>query len=143
MFEIYRFGNTASPIIQIQLLESELPRSSLIDTGASRCILPYRVGTKIGLRPRDDKDIVEKIRYVECVQRNLVAGIIGKEQIHPMAIPFMWAQEYEQVTWDLIILGTKGFLDKIHLWYWYPKFFVLFDDAGLPRLRRAMMALVQ
>ncbi len=54
MFELYHFGNTASPIIQIQLLESEPPRSALIDTGASRCILPYKVGIEIGLRPRDD-----------------------------------------------------------------------------------------
>lgn len=143
MFELYRFGNTALPIIQLQLLESEPPRSALIDTGASRCILPYKVGIEIGLRPRDDKDIVEKIRNVECLQRNLVVGIIGKEHIHPMVIPFLWVQEHEQVTWDLILLGTKGFLDTIHLWYWYPKFFVLFDDGGLPLLRRAMMALVQ
>ena len=143
MFEFYRFGNTASPIIQIQLLESEPPRSALIDTGASRCILPYKVGIEIGLHPRDDQDTVEKIRNVECVQRNLVVGIIGKDQVHPVVIPFLWAQEREQVTWDLILLGTKGFLEEIHLWYWYPKFFVLFDDAGLPRLRRAMIALAQ
>ena len=143
MFEFYHFGNTALPIIWIQLLESEPPRSALIDTGASRCILPYKVGVEIGLRFHDDKDIVEKIRNVECVQRNLVVEIIGKEQIHPMVIPFLWAQEHEKVTWDLILLGTKGFLDKIHLWYWYPQFFVLFDDAGLPILRLAMLALVQ
>ena len=143
MFEFYRFGNTASPIIQIQLLESEPPRSALTDTGASRCILPYKVGIEIGLHPRDDQDTVEKIRNVECVQRNLVVGIIGKDQVHPVVIPFLWAQEREQVTWDLILLGTKGFLEEIHLWYWYPKFFVLFDDAGLPRLRRAMIALAQ
>jgi hypothetical protein len=60
-----------------------------------------------------------------------------------MVIPLMWAQEHEQVTWDLILLGTKGFLEEVHLRYWFPRFFVLFDDAGLPQLRRAMMALVQ
>jgi len=143
MFEVYSFGNIANPIIQIQLLEAEPPRSALIDTGASSCILPYKVGLEIGLRPRDDRDTVEKIRNVDCVQRDLVVGIIGRDQTHPMVIPFMWAQEHEQVTWDLILLGTKGFLEQVHLWYWYPKFFVLFDDAGLPQLRRAMMALVQ
>jgi hypothetical protein len=143
MFELYRFGTTASPIIQIQLLEAELPRPALIDTGASRCVLPYKVGIELGVRPRDRTDTVEKIRNIDCVQRNLVVGIIGKDEIHPMVIPFLWAQEHEQVIRDLILLGTAGFLDKVHLWYWYPKFFVLFDDAGLPSLRRAMRAFVQ
>ena len=143
MFEVYSFGNIANPIIQLQLLEVDPPRSALIDTGASSCILSYKVGIEIGLRPQDDGDTVEKIRNVDCVQRDLVVGIIGRDQIHPMVIPFMWPQEHEQVTWDLILLGTKGFLEQVHLWYWYPKFFVLFDDAGLPQLRRAMMALVQ
>ena len=143
MFELYSFRNTASPIVQIQLLESEPPRNALIDTGASRCVLPYKAGIEVGLCPRGDKDTIEEIRNIECVQRNMVVGIIGREQIYPMVIPFMWAQEHEQVTWDLILLGTKGFLETVHLWYWYPKFFVLFDDAGLPLLRSAMMALVK
>lgn len=143
MFEVYSFGNTANPIIQMKLLESEPPRSALVDTGAGYCVLPYKVGIDLGLRPRDDSDTVEKIRNVDCVRRDLVVGIIGKDQIHPKVIPFMWAQEHEQVTWDLILLGTSGFLEEIHLWHWYPKFFVLFDDAGLPQLRRAMMTLLQ
>ena len=115
MFEVYSFGNTASPIIEIQLLEAEPPRSVLIDTGASYCILPYKVGIEMALRPRNNQDTVETIRNVDCVQRDLVVGIIGRHEIHPMVIPFMWAQEHEQVTWDLILLGTKGFLEEIHL----------------------------
>jgi predicted aspartyl protease len=143
MFEVYSFATTANPIIPIKLLEAEQPRSALVDTGASYCVLPYKVGLELELPPRNDADTIEQLRGVDCVQRELVVGIIGEEQTHPMVIPFMWAQEHEHVTWDLILLGTQGFLEEVHLWYWYPKFFVLFDDAGLPELRRAMMILAQ
>jgi len=137
MLELFRFPEPPRTIIGIFLPGYKQVRPALIDTGADRCVLPYEDGRQLNLSPPANYEEIVMLRTVPCVRRNVRITIPLFNDEYKLDIPFMWAQEPNHnghPTWDLILLGRDGFLDKVHLLDLYPIGFILFDNEGLSEL---------